>query len=218
MERRGGRNQRRRAPPASKPRGLTLIVGLVEDFNFLDEHNIRSFVCISSLHTTTSTVWMYEIHYELCAHQNMNSFMWYIQSTSQHLHCTHHNNDKPQQRERLKQLSPNSTTYTRARLLSVTCQSRVAAWYCKDEGGLGFVWGFWNMRSLFASKIFSSRKTIKHSKCKCQFLDKLPAAVGNKHMEFGCSTCWRDGRCLLCIGSPEGNGFICSSGNWLDKV
>ena len=64
MERRGGRNQRRRAPPASRPRGLTLIVGLVENFNFLDDHNILSLVCTDS----TSSLCMNSIHTTMPTH------------------------------------------------------------------------------------------------------------------------------------------------------
>ena len=118
----GGLYQRRRTPAATRPRGLTLIVGLREKeiwsrWRFLRNWNVY--------------------HKELLMQPDLVKQLqqWSLLATRPSLSCS--------PKWSTWSAWPSwSLTHTIVRLRSVGCQSRVAAWYCNEDGRFGFVWEF----------------------------------------------------------------------------
>ena len=146
----GGLYQRRRTPAATRPRGLTLIVGLREKeiwsrWRFLRNWNVY--------------------HKELLMQPDLVKQLqqWSLLATRPSLSCS----PKWSTWSAWPSCSPWSSTHTIVRLRSVGCQSRVAAWYCNEDGRFGFVWEFKFFDFLYLRNMFAPNcaplEIMKHS-------------------------------------------------------
>ena len=144
MVRTGGWNQSRRTPPATRPRGLTLILGLEKKICIF--FHLVMFICLISVDADDvagNTTWLEQLEQQgycclwqkalmlkLCISRNTPSiFEWNVKYIFKAVDDS--------QIVKLRHL-----THMMERLLSwTTCQSRVGAWWCSRESTTrGLIW------------------------------------------------------------------------------